>query len=126
MFSSLSLSSNPFKGIKSRFIKGVKNVGQNIIGLGPSPIKSLRNALLLGNDEKKCIEIYSSDKNGYCLLVELNPSLPFPTTKKEEQDTPLHLASLNAFKDLLDLFLLHGGTPNTTNSRNETCLHSVS
>jgi hypothetical protein len=126
MFSGLSLSSNPFKGIKSRFTKGIKSVGQNIISLGPTPIKSLRNALLLGNDENTCIEIYSLDKNGYCLLVELNPSLPFPTNKKEQQDTPLHLASLNAFKDLLELFLQHGGTPNTTNSRNETCFHSVS
>ena len=50
--------------------------------------------------------------------------MSFPT-KKFQTDTPLHLAAEGALGKLIQIFLEHGGNPNTANGRGETCLHSV-
>ena len=50
--------------------------------------------------------------------------MSFPT-KKFQTDTPLHLAAEGALGKLIQIFLEHGGNPNTANGRGETCLHSI-
>jgi hypothetical protein len=58
------------------------------------------------------------------LEEDLHPSMPFPT-KKFQLETPLHLAAEAALGKLIKIFLEHGGNPNSTNGREETCLHSI-
>ena len=50
--------------------------------------------------------------------------MSFPT-KKFQTDTPLHLAAEGALGKVIQIFLEHGGNPNTANGRGETCLHSI-
>ena len=69
--------------------------------LGPSPLKSLRSALVAG-DEEKALTIYTTkEKGGKSSLEEdLHPSMPFPL-KKHQSDTPLHLAAEAALGKLV-------------------------
>ena len=69
--------------------------------IGPSPLKSLRSALVAG-DEEKALTIYTTkEKNGKSSLEEdLHPSMPFPL-KKHQSDTPLHLAAEAALGKLV-------------------------
>ena len=68
---------------------------------GPSPLKSLRSALVAG-DEEKALTIYTTkEKGGKSSLEEdLHPSMPFPL-KKHQSDTPLHLAAEAALGKLV-------------------------
>mmetsp|Transcript_19069 Transcript_19069/g.31890 ORF Transcript_19069/g.31890 Transcript_19069/m.31890 type:complete len:1165 (+) Transcript_19069:214-3708(+) len=91
----------------------------DIVGL--SPRKELFRALLAG-DEEKCIRIYVSVSNGKSLEEDMYPSLPLLDS---DLQTPLHLAALKGMDTLIEMFISHGGNPNTLNGNNETSLHSV-
>lgn len=113
--------SSPFKSISRRLSKGLTRASEVILGI--TPAKALHAAVVAG-DEEKAIEIYTVEKNGNSLENDLHPSLPFPT-KKLSNETPLHLAFLMGFKNLVVLFLARGGCPNAPNKRDGTCLHSL-
>jgi hypothetical protein len=106
-----------------RISQGLQRAGEIIAVVGPSPIKSLRSALVAG-DEEKALSIYITEKGGKTLEEDLHPSMPFPT-KKYQVDTPLHLAAEAALGKLVKIFLTHGGNPNSANGKGETCLHSI-
>jgi len=91
--------------------------------LGATPIKSLRLALIAG-DEEKSIAIYTASTKGHSLEEDLHPSMPFPI-RGQEDETPLHLAAKSALGIILNLFLDHGGNPNSPNSRDETSIHCI-
>lgn len=56
----------------------------------------------------------------------INPSEPFPSKKSNSTfQTPLHLAAKMSLYRIFILFLEHGGNPNASNGRGETCLHCV-
>jgi ankyrin repeat protein len=50
----------------------------------------------------------------------MHPSLPIG----QNENTPLHLAAAAHAVDLVRIFIDHGGSPNTTNYSNQTCLHA--
>jgi ankyrin repeat protein len=50
----------------------------------------------------------------------MHPSLPIG----HNENTPLHLAAAAHAVDLVRIFIDHGGSPNTTNFSNQTCLHA--
>lgn len=91
--------------------------------IGTTPIKSFRNAVLAG-DEDKALEIYTSEKNGNSLQLDMHPSLPF-SSRKSNDETPLHLVAIMALNRLYDILINKGGCPNTPNKKDQTCLHSV-
>jgi ankyrin repeat protein len=91
---------------------------------GTNQRKSLRIALNAG-EEDECINIYVAvNKDGTSLLTELDPSEILPS-KKQSEDTSLHLASRKAMIKLIPMFLEHGGNPNRVNGNGETSLHAV-
>ena len=111
---------NPIKG----FNKALKNINEFVATVGPSSIKSLRTALIEG-DEEKALEIYLTvAKGGRNLSEDLQVSVPFPIQKFSDQ-TPLHLAVISALKDVVTKFLEFGGNPGATNAHGQTCLHCI-
>lgn len=118
-----SLGNNPVTAVGRRLSRGFARAGEVLTNLGTTPSKSLRTALLEG-DEAKALEIYTSSKNGKSLEEDLHPSMPFPS-KKTGGETPLHLATLMALHKLILIFIEKGGQPSSLNARQQTCLHSV-
>ena len=133
MLSSIGLTFSPFKKVRLKLLnymyhfyniifcqisKAVNKVGNFLSTVGATPIKALRIALING-DEEKAILIYTTTTNGHSLLEDLHPSIPFPMRGTDDQ-TPLHLACYNALENILKLFLLHGGNPNSINGRDES------
>lgn len=109
---------------QQRLTQGLARAGELINSVGPSPLKSLRSALVAG-DEEKALTIYTTkEKGGKTLEDDLHPSMPFPL-KKHQADTPLHLAAEAGLGKLIRIFLERGGNPNSPNGREETCLHSI-
>jgi len=115
------------KRIQKRISRGISLAGE--IFSGPSPMKLLRNAIE-SDEEEKALEVYMTAAlpNGIVLADDLDPSAAFPSKKGNNhynQTTPLHLACYNGLYRLVVLFLNHGGNPNLTNGRDETCLHCI-
>lgn len=114
---------NPFRKSESSRPGVLQQIQNFFDSIGPSPVRALR-AAIANYDEPKAIQIYQQrHRNGVCLQQDMHPSLPFPGA--DNGDTPLHLASLAAMKDLLLLFLDRGGNPNSTNVQQESALHCV-
>jgi hypothetical protein len=106
------------------FTKTIQRASDFLSTVGPSPIKSLRSAIL-SNDEDKAIIIYQSDTSGHPSLEDiLLVSHPFPLKAYEDQ-SPMHLAALKGMENLIILFLKRNGNPMDLNSNAETCLHSL-
>mmetsp|Transcript_32887 Transcript_32887/g.47510 ORF Transcript_32887/g.47510 Transcript_32887/m.47510 type:complete len:1304 (-) Transcript_32887:148-4059(-) len=114
-----------FSGIKKRLSKTLNRAGELLTGVGPSPIKQFKNAIIDG-DEEKAISLYTATEAEKPLSSELDPSKPFPTTKKTvSPDIPLHLSSKYCLYKLVLLLLENGGDPSIVNVRKESCLHCV-
>eukprot|EP01035_Chromulina_nebulosa_P025840 gene25840-33760_t len=112
-------------GFKKRLNKSLSRAGEILTGVGTSPVKQFKNAIIDG-DEEKAISIYTAEDNEKPLSSELNPSKPFPSAKKTvSADIPLHLSAKSALYKLVLLLLENGGDPSTLNVRKETVLHAV-
>lgn len=116
-----------FSSLKKRISKSFNRAGEILTGIGPSPVKQFKNAIIVG-DEEKAISLYTgTETNGEkSLKDELDPSKPFPSSKKNHvADIPLHLAAKAGFIKLVQILLDNGGDPSVLSSRKETVLHAV-
>ncbi len=85
-------------------------------------VKALRSALLAGEEDKAILAYTTVDKAGNSLDKDLHPSLPLDG---DGENTPLHYAAAASMGALLGMFIEHGGSPNTVNKSNQTCLHAA-
>ena len=85
-----------------KWLKSLTKASEIITGVGPSPAKQFRNAIIDG-DEDRAVLIYTKDpsseqkdnaKAAKALKDELHPSKPFPSQKKNyTAEIPLHLCA---------------------------------
>lgn len=83
-------------------------------------IKALLCALNDENEEKAIAIYFSVDSAARSLELDMHPSLPIG----HNENSPLHLAGAAHASNLVKIFIDHGGSPNTTNGSNQTCLHA--
>eukprot|EP01038_Epipyxis_sp_PR26KG_P005568 gene5568-7691_t len=95
-----------------------------IFGSGIPAYKQLKQAILDGNEEK-AIQIYTGKDNGRSLLNDLDPSIPFPSKKTNNDETPIQLAAKHGMNNLFNLFLEYQGNPAAVNLKNENSLHAA-
>jgi hypothetical protein len=89
------------------------------IAVQQKALKAMLSALLAA-DEPKCIALYMAEnKAGISLQYEMQPSLPLGN----DENTPMHYAAAGFMPGLLSRFIEHGGSPNTLNAMNQTCIH---
>jgi hypothetical protein len=87
-----------------RLTQGLQRASDVLTSIGPSPLKSLRSALVAGDEEKALMIYTTKEKGGKTLEEDLHPSMPFPL-KKHQTDTPLHLAAEAALGKLVKVGL---------------------
>lgn len=97
-----------FKNVRRRISRSLSRAGEILTGVGPTPTKLFKNAIIDG-DEEKAITIYTcggegadAARSGRGLRDELAPSQLFPSKKDQTgSETPLHLSAKYALIKLL-------------------------
>ena len=106
--SAISPPSHSLFVFSQRLTQGLQRASDVLTSIGPSPLKSLRSALVAGDEEKALMIYTTKEKGGKTLEEDLHPSMPFPL-KKHQADTPLHLAAEAALGKLVQVGV--GGLP---------------